>query len=40
VSHIKRLSDEERVTEIAHMLSGNNVTEAAIDNARQLLNER
>ncbi|MCR4920232.1 MAG: DNA repair protein RecN [Bacteroidaceae bacterium] len=38
VSSIRRLSDEERIMEIAHMLSGNNVTAAAIDNARELLN--
>ena len=36
-SHIVRLSDSERVTEIAHMLSGAEVTEAAIENAKQLL---
>ncbi len=36
-SHIVRLSDDERVTEIAHMLSGAEVTEAAIENAKQLL---
>ena len=31
------LSDEQRVTEIAQMLSGSSVTEAAIENARSLL---
>lgn len=29
-SHIRRLSDEERVQEIAHMLSGSTLTEAAV----------
>ena len=33
-----QLKDEERITEIAQMLSGSNVSEAAIANARQLLN--
>lgn len=37
VSRIRRLTDDERVTELAHMLSGNDLTQAAIDNARQLL---
>lgn len=36
-SHIRRLSDEERVQEIAHMLSGSTLTEAAMNNARALL---
>lgn len=38
-SHIVRLNDAERVEEIAHMLSGSNLTEAAINNARTLLNK-
>ena len=37
VSHIEPLTDEDRVTEIAHMLSGNSLTQAAIENAKQLL---
>ncbi len=37
VSRMQRLSDEERVSEIAQMLSGSDVSEAAIANARQLL---
>ena len=37
-SHIEALSDDQRVTEIAHMLSGSELTEAAIGNARALLN--
>ena len=36
-SHIVRLSCEERVKEIANMLSGSEVTEAAINNAKSLL---
>lgn len=37
-SHIVQLSADERVEEIAHMLSGSNLTEAAMSNARALLN--
>lgn len=37
-SHIDLLNTEERVEEIAHMLSGATITEAALDNARTLLN--
>lgn len=36
-SHLVRLSEAERVTEIAHMLSGETLTDAAIENARELL---
>ena len=36
-SHIRQLTDEERIQEIAHMLSGSTLTEAAINNARALL---
>lgn len=36
-SHIRRLNDDERVEEIAHMLSGATLSEAALDNARALL---
>ena len=36
-SHICRLTEEERVEEIAHMLSGATLTEAALNNARTLL---
>lgn len=36
-SHIIQLNNEERVEEIAHMLSGETITEAAINNARALL---
>ena len=37
VSKMTELSAEERITEIAQMLSGSDVTEAAIQNAKQLL---
>lgn len=37
VSHMTELNNEERVTEIAQMLSGSNVTKEAIANAKQLL---
>lgn len=36
-SHIRLLTDEERVKEIANMLSGATLTEAAMNNARELL---
>ncbi len=36
-SHIRRLTDNERVEEIAHMLSGATLTEAALNNAKALL---
>ena len=36
-SHIEQLSPADRITEIAHMLSGAELTQAAIDNARELL---
>jgi DNA repair protein RecN (Recombination protein N) len=34
---MEELSPEERITEIAQMLSGSDVTEAAIQNAKELL---
>ena len=37
VSTIKRLSDEQRVLEVARMLSGSTLTDAAIANAEELL---
>ena len=37
VSTIKRLSDEQRVLEVARMLSGSQLTDAAIANAKSLL---
>jgi DNA repair protein RecN (Recombination protein N) len=38
VSHLKQLSSEERIQEIAQMLSGNSITAAALGQARELLN--
>ena len=40
LSHIVALKPEERVHEIAHMLSGENLTEAAINNAKELLRQK
>ncbi len=37
-SHIRQLTHEERINEIAHMLSGTTLTEAALNNAKALLN--
>jgi DNA repair protein RecN (Recombination protein N) len=37
ISHIVELDKEQRVTEIANMLSGENITDAAISNAKELL---
>ncbi|MCR4764795.1 MAG: DNA repair protein RecN [Bacteroidaceae bacterium] len=37
VSYIRRLTSEERVDEIAHMLSGDSISEAALQNAKVLL---
>ena len=39
ISHMDHLSTDERVVEIAQMLSGSDVTEAAINNAKALLNQ-
>lgn len=36
-SHIRRLTDKERIEEIAHMLSGATLTDAALNNAKALL---
>ena len=38
-SHIRQLEADERVKEIAHMLSGSTLTEAALSNARALLKQ-
>lgn len=38
VTNIKKLDEEERVVELAQMLSGEDLTETAFDHARQLLN--
>lgn len=37
ITHIRRLEGEERVMEIARMLSGSSLTEASIANARELM---
>lgn len=37
-SHIRQLNNEERINEIAHMLTGSTLTEAALNNAKALLN--
>lgn len=39
-SHIRHLTHEERIDEIAHMLSGATLTDAAINNAKELLNTK
>ncbi|MBQ8656008.1 MAG: DNA repair protein RecN [Prevotella sp.] len=36
-SHMKRLDNEERIREIAQMLSGSDISEAAVSNAKELL---
>ena len=38
-SNIRRLKQEDRIEEIAHMLSGATLTEAAMNNAKELLKE-
>ena len=40
LTHIRQLDEEQRVTELAHMLSGSRVTEAARENAKQLLKDK
>lgn len=37
ISHMQRLTNEQRIREIAQMLSGDNITDAAITNAKELL---
>ena len=39
ISHMQLLQEEERVQEIAQMLSGSNVTEAAVVHAKELLKQ-
>lgn len=39
VTQVKRLTDEERVEEIARMLAGKNISEAVINHAKELLSE-
>ena len=36
-THIIRLAQEQRITELAQMLSGKNISDAALLNARELL---
>ncbi|MDE6835450.1 MAG: DNA repair protein RecN, partial [Muribaculaceae bacterium] len=36
-THVRELKEEERIREIAGMMSGSNVSDAALDNARTLL---
>lgn len=38
-SHMQMLDESQRVSELAQMLSGSNITEAAMENARQLLGQ-
>ncbi|MDR1022712.1 MAG: DNA repair protein RecN [Prevotellaceae bacterium] len=40
ITNIRQLSDSERVTEIAKMLSGQSLSEAAVKNAKELLRNR
>ena len=37
-TNMLRLNDEDRVAEIAQMLSGSEISKAAVDNAKQLIN--
>jgi DNA repair protein RecN (Recombination protein N) len=37
ISHMTQLSQDERIREIAQMLSGSDISDAAIQNAKQLL---
>ena len=39
-THIRHLNDEERITEIASMLSGKEVTESALNTAKELINHK
>jgi DNA repair protein RecN (Recombination protein N) len=40
VSSIKKLTENERVREVAKLMSGENVTEASLEGARELINSR
>ena len=40
LTHIRQLDHEQRITELAHMLSGSKVSDAAMENARQLLKDK
>jgi len=37
ITHIKLLDDKERLREVARLLSGNEITRASLDNARELI---
>lgn len=37
ITHIKLLNEEERLREVARLLSGNEITRASLDNARELI---
>jgi len=39
-TYIRELTVEERITEVAHMLSGSTLTNAAVSNAKELLNQK
>lgn len=39
ITHIEQLSDEQRLHEVARMLSGSNITQEALANAKTLINE-
>jgi DNA repair protein RecN (Recombination protein N) len=39
VSHMQELTPDERVAEIAQMLSGSDVSDAAVQNAKELLRQ-
>ncbi len=36
-THLRRLSDDERTAQVAHLISGEDVTEAALESARELM---
>ena len=38
ITKVERLNDKEHITEVARMLSGSEVNQAALDNARVLIN--
>ena len=40
VSSIKKLNENERVREVAKLMSGENVTEASLEGARELINSK
>ena len=39
LSHMKELNEQQRIEEIAQMLSGSDITPAALANAKELLNK-